>query len=339
MPFQKISELFHPPLVPFKTFPVPAKFRKQPAAEPARVVHQPPAPAPAVKPKLADMKWEYRDPKGVQHGPFSTAQMALWYEHRMLPLDLLMKSTPPVTADGNYKPLRQLFPPPSVPFKDPPASVAQLPPVTPSAGVPKHAPMPKASAAPIGSGGMQVNGNAAGYPFPKGNPAMQAMHLAMQQQAAASVQGQSNNQAAAQALLQAIGGGAAAQAANSAQAHPKVQAKQDGKGKNKGKNHNDASKDETQQTQQRGRRGQGKSKEAAATTDDSWWTGEWGGEWSDAQWKDGAWEGWGEGWEEGGWDENGNWYSNEDWQEDWQADEQTKGNKKGDKNNPLYGLT
>ncbi len=44
-----------------------------------------------VEPKLQQTMWQYRDNKGSSQGPFTSAQMAQWHEHKMLRGDLPLR--------------------------------------------------------------------------------------------------------------------------------------------------------------------------------------------------------------------------------------------------------
>mmetsp|Transcript_71028 Transcript_71028/g.169479 ORF Transcript_71028/g.169479 Transcript_71028/m.169479 type:complete len:615 (-) Transcript_71028:55-1899(-) len=98
MPFIPIRELFHPPLKPFKSRP--------------RLAPNEPA-----QPSIQDSKWQYLDTKGNVQGPFSSQQMALWYEHRMLPKTLQLRRT----TETDYRTIAEYFPPPLEAFKSQPA--------------------------------------------------------------------------------------------------------------------------------------------------------------------------------------------------------------------------
>mmetsp|Transcript_100664 Transcript_100664/g.174792 ORF Transcript_100664/g.174792 Transcript_100664/m.174792 type:complete len:709 (-) Transcript_100664:99-2225(-) len=93
MPFVKIKDLFPAPLEPFRSKP------RQ---------NGPQAPA----------QWQYCDTKGVLQGPFTSAQMVLWFEHKMLPKDLQLRRTTDVT----FATIDQYFPRPLVPFRSPPVT-------------------------------------------------------------------------------------------------------------------------------------------------------------------------------------------------------------------------
>lgn len=97
-PFQKIKDLFHPPLLPFMSLPRSCN-------------------------NLMKMCWEYVDPMAVTRGPFPNSRMMAWYDQRMLPDDL------PVRYDLSlaFAPLKELFPPPLVPFKSTPQIPAMAP--------------------------------------------------------------------------------------------------------------------------------------------------------------------------------------------------------------------
>lgn len=88
MPFVPIKELFHPPLLPFRSRPRPASQQCQ-------------------------CHWQYRDTRGQLQGPFTSAQMALWFEHNMLPKTLQLRRT----TDPAFATILDYFPKPLVPFQ------------------------------------------------------------------------------------------------------------------------------------------------------------------------------------------------------------------------------
>jgi len=45
-------------------------------------------------PKHADSEWYYKDDSGQEQGPFSTRQMCMWHNSKMLPRDLMIKKSP-----------------------------------------------------------------------------------------------------------------------------------------------------------------------------------------------------------------------------------------------------
>jgi hypothetical protein len=55
--------------------------------------------------------WWYRDPKGINRGPFSTSEMKAWSDQNYFPKDLLVARD----ENGPFIPLAELFPD-SVPF-------------------------------------------------------------------------------------------------------------------------------------------------------------------------------------------------------------------------------
>lgn len=91
MPFLPIKELFHPPLLPFKSRPRPAQQQCQ-------------------------SMWQYQDTRGQLQGPFTSAQMALWYEHNMLPKGLQLRRT----SDAVFATIAEYFPKPLLPFQSMP---------------------------------------------------------------------------------------------------------------------------------------------------------------------------------------------------------------------------
>lgn len=93
MQFTAIKDLFPSPLKPFRS-------------KPGQNVPQAPA------------QWQYRDTKGMLQGPFTGAQMLLWYDHKMLPKDLLLRRT----TDVAFSTIDQYFPRPLVPFRSPPVT-------------------------------------------------------------------------------------------------------------------------------------------------------------------------------------------------------------------------
>lgn len=118
MPFVPIKELFHPPLIPFKTRPRPS------------------APPPIVA--KCCCHWQYRDTKGIEQGPFSSPQMALWFEHNMLPKSLPLRRS----TDHAFFSIDVFFPSPLTPF------VSQ--PVDPAASRAAPKPAPQVPPAPQG---------------------------------------------------------------------------------------------------------------------------------------------------------------------------------------------
>mmetsp|Transcript_87330 Transcript_87330/g.271313 ORF Transcript_87330/g.271313 Transcript_87330/m.271313 type:complete len:490 (+) Transcript_87330:61-1530(+) len=96
MAFIPIRELFHPPLLPFRSRP-----RPQPAPVAAK----------------CSCHWQYCDTRGQLQGPFTSAQMSLWYEHCMLPKSLQLRRT----TDMGFATIADYFPKPLVPFQSPPA--------------------------------------------------------------------------------------------------------------------------------------------------------------------------------------------------------------------------
>jgi len=102
MPFLPIKELFPPPRPPFRSRPRPGGL--------------------SAGSGKCQCTWQYRDKRGQLQGPFNSAQMALWYEHQMLPPDLQLRRS----TDASFATIHEYFPPPLVPFKsqpkDPPAT-------------------------------------------------------------------------------------------------------------------------------------------------------------------------------------------------------------------------
>lgn len=104
MEFMPIREMFPKPIPPFRTKPAPKK--KEP----------PPAPAPAPQAGPCHCHWVYVDVKKNVQGPFTSAQMSLWYEHKMLPKELSLRRT----TDTNFATIAEFFPKPAEPFKTQP---------------------------------------------------------------------------------------------------------------------------------------------------------------------------------------------------------------------------
>lgn len=90
MPFVPINELFRPPNLPFRTKPRPPQ-------------------------RINPNEWQYEDNKGQIQGPFGTAQMKQWYEHKMLPAHLRLRRT----GETSFFLIRDYFPPPAIPFLTP----------------------------------------------------------------------------------------------------------------------------------------------------------------------------------------------------------------------------
>merc|ERR1719401_1166272 len=93
MPWVPIRELFPHPLEPFKSRP-----------KPTPVVPQ------------CQCKWQYRDKKGQLQGDFTSQQMAVWFDHGMLPPDLQLRRT----TDVSFALMSQYFPTPLLPFRSQP---------------------------------------------------------------------------------------------------------------------------------------------------------------------------------------------------------------------------
>jgi len=98
MPFIPIRELFHPPLIPFRSRPRPC---------PSQVAIS-----------RCQFHWHYRDTKGQLQGPFTSAQMALWFEHDMLPKTLQLRRT----IDEQFATIVDYFPKPLLPFHSSPVT-------------------------------------------------------------------------------------------------------------------------------------------------------------------------------------------------------------------------
>lgn len=107
MPFMPIREMFPGGAPPFRSRPRPA----------------PPAP-----PQKCNAHWQYCDTKGQLQGPFTSAQMCLWYENSMLPKSLQLRRT----TDSHFATITDYFPKPFLPF--------QSPPMTPMMAMPKEPP-------------------------------------------------------------------------------------------------------------------------------------------------------------------------------------------------------
>eukprot|EP00931_Biecheleriopsis_adriatica_P066770 TRINITY_DN4104_c0_g1_i1.p1 TRINITY_DN4104_c0_g1~~TRINITY_DN4104_c0_g1_i1.p1 ORF type:complete len:706 (-),score=138.05 TRINITY_DN4104_c0_g1_i1:327-2360(-) len=80
--------------------------------------------------------WEYLDPKAIKRGPFSTSRMAEWYEHDMLPNELGVR----FSSAQAFIPIRELFPPPLVPFRSRP-KITPTPKPAAKASVPVQPPV------------------------------------------------------------------------------------------------------------------------------------------------------------------------------------------------------
>lgn len=133
MPYVPIKELFHPPLLPFRSRPWPGQATKCAAS------------------------WEYSDTKGLLQGPFSSPQMALWHKEGMLPATLRLR----IVGENAFALTSDYFPPPLVPFVSPPRRLADPPkqaakeppgPPPPSMPAPLAALFAAASKAPQGNG-------------------------------------------------------------------------------------------------------------------------------------------------------------------------------------------
>eukprot|EP00929_Paragymnodinium_shiwhaense_P107186 TRINITY_DN7324_c0_g3_i1.p1 TRINITY_DN7324_c0_g3~~TRINITY_DN7324_c0_g3_i1.p1 ORF type:complete len:656 (+),score=140.32 TRINITY_DN7324_c0_g3_i1:76-2043(+) len=121
MPFTPIKELF-PTGVPFGTRPMPK------AAEIAGP---------------CTCQWQYMDNKGVLQGPFSSAQMKLWFGHGMLPPDLRVRRV----GDYDFSMIASYFPAPRVAFQSQPVEpVSARPPKPMMAAAPMPPQKPQAQA-------------------------------------------------------------------------------------------------------------------------------------------------------------------------------------------------
>jgi len=98
MPFIPIKELFYPPLIPFRSRPRPCAVQAATAK--------------------CQCQWQYRDNRGQLQGPFTSAQMALWYEHGMLPTSLQLRRT----TDAVFAAIADYFPTPLEPFQNAPVN-------------------------------------------------------------------------------------------------------------------------------------------------------------------------------------------------------------------------
>lgn len=98
MPFVSIRELFHPPLIPFKSRPD----------------HRPVS---ALESHFSPRCWEYLDPTGVIQGPFLDTEMSTWRDHRMLPDTLHVR----YACCMPFVPLTELFHPPLLCFRSRPS--------------------------------------------------------------------------------------------------------------------------------------------------------------------------------------------------------------------------
>jgi len=103
MGFTEIRELFPKPLPPFRSKPGPKR------VEPPALA---PAPAPVAQAGPCTCSWVYLDSKGINQGPFQSAQMLLWYEHKMLPKDLNLRRA----TDTSFATIAEFFPKPLSPF-------------------------------------------------------------------------------------------------------------------------------------------------------------------------------------------------------------------------------
>jgi len=276
LPFVPIRELFPAPLQPFKS-------RPRPGGAPAQ------------------SQWQYCDTKGQLQGPFSSAQMAQWYEHRMLPKTLQLRRT----TDTHFATVADYFPHPLVPFK----SNAMTP------------AMPSAKEAGVGNLGGPLQQHLGGFGGASGSPVggislgsgMAAIAAAAAAASVAKAQGKSLPKAAPKAAPKAVPAVAAPQATakQAAPAKAKAEAKGkaaakaegaypaasqvDGKGKGKGKTaaHDAAVGSGTAKDKGRGKR------DAAKDQHDGWESGDW---WSsnDKWWEWSSWNGWSEGWDGNG---------------------------------------
>lgn len=157
MGFMAIMELFPKPTPPFRTKPGPKK------VEPPKPA---PAPVPAVQVGQCNCSWMYQDSKGNIQGPFQSAQMLLWHEHKMLPKDLSLRRS----TDVSFATISEFFPKPLEPFKSNP--------VTPLAHRLMQA---QRQVGPQDASHAATNGN-----FAKAAPASAPQPSAAQQQAAAA---------------------------------------------------------------------------------------------------------------------------------------------------------
>lgn len=100
MAFVPIRELFHPPLLPFRSRPRPCAVQPSPSSA------------------KCQCHWQYCDTRGQLQGPFTSPQMAQWYEHGMLPKSLQLRRT----TDTAFATMSDYFPKPLIPFQSFPAS-------------------------------------------------------------------------------------------------------------------------------------------------------------------------------------------------------------------------
>eukprot|EP00929_Paragymnodinium_shiwhaense_P107185 TRINITY_DN7324_c0_g1_i2.p1 TRINITY_DN7324_c0_g1~~TRINITY_DN7324_c0_g1_i2.p1 ORF type:complete len:666 (+),score=142.33 TRINITY_DN7324_c0_g1_i2:98-2095(+) len=289
MPMTAIRELFPVPLLPFRSPPV----LPRPPPQPARCTSQ----------------WRYRDTKGVVQGPFSSQQMAVWYDHGMLPPTLkLQRTTDPAYL---FAAIQDYFPAPLKPFVSParePLAAAPLPTPTP-------APAPAAAAYNTSARheeGLRLDLASLGLhgqPLPKQGAAIQptAQSLAAAQKTAAVAAA-----AAAAAAAKGAEAGKSARNAGKQQAVPEAvngveAAASNGKGKG-GRGKNAAPIGSGGEPQAEKGRGKGKKEQKRNQQSSGWSWSEQSG-WvyngsSDAWWEQdkwNSWNGWGEGWDQDSW--------------------------------------
>eukprot|EP00928_Gymnodinium_smaydae_P083714 TRINITY_DN66947_c0_g1_i1.p1 TRINITY_DN66947_c0_g1~~TRINITY_DN66947_c0_g1_i1.p1 ORF type:complete len:621 (+),score=56.04 TRINITY_DN66947_c0_g1_i1:103-1965(+) len=101
MKFVPIRELFHPPLLPFRSCAL------------RREIESIEQPSQNESPKW----WEYVDNQGVIQGPFAELDMVVWFENHMLPADLRIRHA----YSMPFVPLMELFHPPLIPFRSQPS--------------------------------------------------------------------------------------------------------------------------------------------------------------------------------------------------------------------------
>merc|ERR1719223_1203321 len=242
--------------------------------------------------------WQYMDTKRQMQGPFTSAQMRLWYEHDMLPKGLQLRRT----TDVAFATIPEYFPKHSTPFHSAPTTPASRAPEPngypsyPGLGAFESAmasaylnhPAPITSMAGTGYPGMQAHllsqAKAAAQPqaaqVPTAQPKAKVKNTASQQE---QPQPKSKAAKAAQNLEARVDVGGPEP---KAKAEPKVKAKAKGK---KAQQHQQ--QEQQQQQQQQQQQDQPNPNQQGGTGNQQWngWSGDWwsgadgaswGGDWS-----------------------------------------------------------
>eukprot|EP00425_Heterocapsa_triquetra_P001406 CAMPEP_0195063710 /NCGR_PEP_ID=MMETSP0448-20130528/10013_1 /TAXON_ID=66468 /ORGANISM="Heterocapsa triquestra, Strain CCMP 448" /LENGTH=338 /DNA_ID=CAMNT_0040094643 /DNA_START=62 /DNA_END=1075 /DNA_ORIENTATION=+ len=261
MPFLPIKELFKAPAQPFRSRPRPG-----------------PPPAP----QKCNAMWQYCDTKGQLQGPFTSAQMALWYDNSMLPKTLQLRRT----TDTHFATITSYFPKSLVPF--------QSPPVTPSMPSAKE-PALAINSISLGSGTAVLNALAAAQAKVKAAPMPKApvpARAAAQAKSSQAMLLAAQQMAASQAVPKQLDAGEVAKGGGKGGKGP-VGGDKGGKGP-VGAAGNAAG----------GKKGSGKKEAQQQHQGDQWWS-EQGWSCNDKAWWESSW--WnGSGWsQDGSWDHNG----------------------------------